>query len=121
MTKKTFHLRCQSPVNEYKLSLWWLFFIFFIMCVMKHQQYINNKPIICTNFNIYFLITPVNVIACIHKLCQKYTLDFKQAPVRGTVYFIVNLLQQRTKKVSATQLPGGIRICIHYNIANILK
>lgn len=91
------------------------------MCVMKHQQYINYKPIICTNFNIYFLITPVNVIACIHKLCQKYTIDFKQAPVRGTVYFIVNLLQQRTKKVSATQLPGGIRICIHYNIANILK
>lgn len=73
------------------------------------------------HFNIYFLITPVNVIACIHKLCQKYTLDFKQAPVRGTVYFIVNLLQQRTKKVSATQLPGGIRICINYNIANILK
>lgn len=85
--------------------------IFYLLHYLCHETYINSTPIICRKFNIYFFITPVNVMTCIHKLCQKYTLDFKQASVRGTVYFIV--LQHRTEKVSATQLPNFFEICIH--------
>lgn len=85
--------------------------IFYLLHYLCHETYINSTPIICRKFNIYFFITPVNVMTCIQQLCQKYTLDFKQASVRGTVYFIV--LQHRTEKVSATQLPNFFEICIH--------